>query len=78
MILDKGRLLEAEQMFRDAGEQWPVIIPEEEICQAAPGTKLAEATKAQLSCDYSDYLALVQAYEGWKKPERDVAGYEYY
>ncbi|KAL7175205.1 hypothetical protein ACSBR2_028923 [Camellia fascicularis] len=28
-----------EQMFRDAGEQWPVIIPEEEIRQAAPGTK---------------------------------------
>ncbi|CAL5418418.1 unnamed protein product [Camellia sinensis] len=40
MILDKGQLLETEQMFRDAGEQWPVIIPEEEIRQAAPGTKL--------------------------------------
>ncbi|CAL5349366.1 unnamed protein product [Camellia sinensis] len=39
MILDKGQLLETEQMFRDAGEQWPVIIPEEEIRQAAPGTK---------------------------------------
>ncbi|CAL5382127.1 unnamed protein product [Camellia sinensis] len=39
MILDKGPLLETEQMFRDAGEQWPVIIPEEEILQAAPGTK---------------------------------------
>ncbi|CAL5415950.1 unnamed protein product [Camellia sinensis] len=37
MILDKGQLLETEQMFRDAGEQWPVIIPEEEIRQAAPG-----------------------------------------
>ncbi|GMP81564.1 hypothetical protein CsSME_00036229 [Camellia sinensis var. sinensis] len=36
MILDKGQLLETEQMFRDAGEQWPVIIPEEEIRQAAP------------------------------------------
>ncbi|CAL5368673.1 unnamed protein product [Camellia sinensis] len=31
MILDKGQLLETKQMFRDAGEQWPVIIPEEEI-----------------------------------------------
>ncbi|CAL5431318.1 unnamed protein product [Camellia sinensis] len=41
MILDKGQLLETEQMFRDAGEQWPVIIPEEEIRQAAPGTKAA-------------------------------------
>ncbi|CAL5415954.1 unnamed protein product [Camellia sinensis] len=39
MILDKGQLLETEQMFRDAGEQWPVIIPEEEIRQAALGTK---------------------------------------
>ncbi|XP_028111979.1 type-1 glutamine synthetase 1-like [Camellia sinensis] len=38
-ILNKGQLLETEQMFRDAGEQWPVIIPEEEIRQAAPGTK---------------------------------------
>ncbi|KAF5949291.1 hypothetical protein HYC85_011284 [Camellia sinensis] len=36
MSLDKGQLLETEQMFRDAGEQWPVIIPEEEIRQAAP------------------------------------------
>ncbi|XP_028079748.1 transcription factor MYB111-like [Camellia sinensis] len=39
MILDKGQLLETKQMFRDAGEQWPVIIPEEEIRRAAPGTK---------------------------------------
>ncbi|GMP58886.1 hypothetical protein CsSME_00022389 [Camellia sinensis var. sinensis] len=40
MILDKGQLLKTEQMFRNVGEQWPVIIPEEKICQAAPGTKL--------------------------------------
>ncbi|GMP36684.1 hypothetical protein CsSME_00008732 [Camellia sinensis var. sinensis] len=40
MILDKGQLLETKQMFRDAGEQWPVIIPEEEIRRAAPGTKV--------------------------------------
>ncbi|GMP95701.1 hypothetical protein CsSME_00044642 [Camellia sinensis var. sinensis] len=39
MILDKGQLLETEQMFRDAGEKRPVIIPEEEIRQAALGTK---------------------------------------
>ncbi|KAI8032013.1 hypothetical protein LOK49_LG01G01572 [Camellia lanceoleosa] len=39
MILDKGQLLVIEQMFRDAGEEWPVIILEEEIRQAAPGTK---------------------------------------
>ncbi|XP_028079133.1 DExH-box ATP-dependent RNA helicase DExH5, mitochondrial-like [Camellia sinensis] len=41
------------------------------------GILLAEATKAQFSCDYSDHLALVRAYEGWKEAERDVAGYEY-
>ncbi|MCI53578.1 hypothetical protein A2U01_0074825, partial [Trifolium medium] len=26
-------------MFREAGEQWPVIIPDEELSQHAPGTK---------------------------------------
>ncbi|KAG5532314.1 hypothetical protein RHGRI_026818 [Rhododendron griersonianum] len=38
---------------------------------------LAEAAKAQFSRDYSDHLALVRAYEGWKDAERDLAGYEY-
>ncbi|CAL5415946.1 unnamed protein product [Camellia sinensis] len=47
MILDKGQLLETEQMFRDAGEQWPVIIPEEEIRQAAPGTKTKESGREE-------------------------------
>ncbi|KAJ6931877.1 hypothetical protein NC652_015153 [Populus alba x Populus x berolinensis] len=37
MILEKGQLLETEQMFREAGEKWPVIIPEEELHQYAPG-----------------------------------------
>uniref|UniRef100_A0A6M2EKQ6 Large ribosomal subunit protein mL53 n=1 Tax=Populus davidiana TaxID=266767 RepID=A0A6M2EKQ6_9ROSI len=40
MILEKGQLLETEQMFREAGEKWPVIIPEEELHQYAPGTKV--------------------------------------
>lgn len=39
--------------------------------------QLAEAAKAQFSRDYSDHLALVRAYEGWKDAERDLAGYEY-
>ncbi|RWR95050.1 putative 39S ribosomal L53, mitochondrial [Cinnamomum micranthum f. kanehirae] len=43
MILEKGQLLETEQMFKDAGEPWPVIIPEEEIHQHAPGTKPRKA-----------------------------------
>ncbi|CAL5349364.1 unnamed protein product [Camellia sinensis] len=49
MILDKGQLLETEQMFRDAGEQWPVIIPEEEIRQAAPGTKYGQGKQKRRS-----------------------------
>ncbi|KAF8410481.1 hypothetical protein HHK36_003010 [Tetracentron sinense] len=40
MILEKGQLLETEQMFRDAGEKWPVLIPEDEIHLRAPGTKI--------------------------------------
>ncbi|KAJ0024069.1 hypothetical protein Pint_09114 [Pistacia integerrima] len=40
MILDKGHYLETEQMFREAGEKWPVVIPEEELRQPAPGTKI--------------------------------------
>ncbi|KAA8532625.1 hypothetical protein F0562_032559 [Nyssa sinensis] len=38
---------------------------------------LAEAAKAQFSRDYSDHLALVRAYEGWKDAERDLGGYDY-
>ncbi|KAE9603539.1 hypothetical protein Lal_00001887 [Lupinus albus] len=43
MILEKGLYLETEQMFREAGESWPVIIPKEEITQHAPGTKPRKA-----------------------------------
>ncbi|XP_039071499.1 uncharacterized protein LOC120218638 [Hibiscus syriacus] len=35
----KRQFLETEQMFRDAGEKWPVIIPEEELHQSFPGSK---------------------------------------
>ncbi|GMH23198.1 hypothetical protein Nepgr_025041 [Nepenthes gracilis] len=42
-ILEKGQLLETEQMFRDAGEPWPVVIPEEELHRAAPGVKPRKA-----------------------------------
>lgn len=31
MILEKGQHHKTKQMFREAGETWPVIIPEEEI-----------------------------------------------
>ncbi|KAI6688323.1 hypothetical protein NL676_025151 [Syzygium grande] len=43
MILEKGQMLETEQMFREAGEAWPVVIPEEELRQHAPGTKPRKA-----------------------------------
>ncbi|XP_030496741.1 DExH-box ATP-dependent RNA helicase DExH5, mitochondrial isoform X1 [Cannabis sativa] len=38
---------------------------------------LAEAAKSQFSRDYSDHLALIRAYEGWKNAEREYAGYDY-
>ncbi|KAI7998956.1 Extra-large guanine nucleotide-binding protein 1 [Camellia lanceoleosa] len=38
--------------------------------------QLVEAVKAQFSCDYSDHLALVWAYESWKEARRDATGYE--
>ncbi|KAF5730335.1 DEA(D/H)-box RNA helicase family protein isoform 1 [Tripterygium wilfordii] len=39
---------------------------------------LAESAKAQFSSrDYSDHLALVRAYEGWKDAERQQSGHEY-
>ncbi|KAI4336804.1 hypothetical protein L6164_015285 [Bauhinia variegata] len=43
MILEKGQLLETEQMFREAGEAWPVIIHEEELRQPTPGIKPRKA-----------------------------------
>jgi len=40
--------------------------------------QLAESAKAQFAArDYSDHLALVRAYEGWKDAETQQAGYEY-
>ncbi|CAN1151585.1 DExH-box ATP-dependent RNA helicase DExH5, mitochondrial [Linum perenne] len=38
---------------------------------------LAEAAKAQFSLDYSDHMALVRAFDGWKDAERNFAGYDY-
>ncbi|CAI9115761.1 OLC1v1016753C1 [Oldenlandia corymbosa var. corymbosa] len=43
MILEKGQYLETEQMFREAGEQWPVIIPNEELLQPFLGIKPKKA-----------------------------------
>ncbi|KAF8393968.1 hypothetical protein HHK36_020170 [Tetracentron sinense] len=38
---------------------------------------LAESAKAQFAaCGYSDHLALVRAYDGWRDAERQQSGYE--
>lgn len=40
--------------------------------------QLAESAKAQFSArEFSDHLALVRAYDGWKDAERKQSGYEY-
>ncbi|XP_071683938.1 DExH-box ATP-dependent RNA helicase DExH3 isoform X1 [Lolium perenne] len=39
---------------------------------------LAESAKLQFSCrEYSDHLAIVHAYDGWREAERDRNGYDY-
>ncbi|CAN6272312.1 unnamed protein product, partial [Urochloa humidicola] len=40
-ILARGRLIDTEQMFRDGGEKWPVVIPEEELRMSFPGIKFS-------------------------------------
>ncbi|XP_073314794.1 uncharacterized protein [Primulina huaijiensis] len=47
LILEKGQFLETEQMFREAGEKWPVIIPKEEISQLFTGIKPRKAEEKQ-------------------------------
>uniref|UniRef100_A0A0D9VEV7 Uncharacterized protein n=1 Tax=Leersia perrieri TaxID=77586 RepID=A0A0D9VEV7_9ORYZ len=42
-ILERGRLLDTEQLFRDGGEKWPVVIPEEELTMSFPGIKPKKA-----------------------------------
>ncbi|KAK4429350.1 hypothetical protein Salat_1235400 [Sesamum alatum] len=41
-ILDTSQYFEAEQMFREAGEKWPVDIPEEELRQPCSGPKVSD------------------------------------
>ncbi|KAF7846516.1 hypothetical protein BT93_L4214 [Corymbia citriodora subsp. variegata] len=61
MILEKGQNLETEQMFREAGEAWPVIIPEEELHQHAPGTKVSE--ESRLCFGFLGVLSLLHCVE---------------
>lgn len=40
--------------------------------------QLAETAKAQFAGqEYSDHIAVIRAYEGWKEAEKEQAGYEY-
>lgn len=40
--------------------------------------QLAESAKLQFSAkDYSDHLALIRAYAGWKKADAEGTGYDY-
>ncbi|XP_071740540.1 uncharacterized protein [Rutidosis leptorrhynchoides] len=43
MVLEKGLQVTTEQMFREAGEKWPVFIPSEELKQSFPGIKPRKA-----------------------------------
>ncbi|KAL9241304.1 hypothetical protein vseg_015434 [Gypsophila vaccaria] len=43
LILDKGQYLETEQMFHDAGEAWPVVIPLDELNHPPPSIKPQKA-----------------------------------
>ncbi|KAK2989006.1 hypothetical protein RJ640_028495 [Escallonia rubra] len=58
MILEKGQMLETEQMFKEAGEKWPVVIPEEELSQSFPGTKDLDGYEAawKASSDHKKML----------------------
>ncbi|KAH9693269.1 39S ribosomal protein [Citrus sinensis] len=49
MILEKGQMLENEQMFRDAGLNWPVLIPDEELQQPMAGIKLCKRRKVKMT-----------------------------
>ncbi|CAH1418929.1 unnamed protein product [Lactuca virosa] len=49
----------------------PFLLPQEKKDQAS-------TTKSRFSAkDYSDHMALVRAYEGWKEAEREGSAYEY-
>ncbi|KAG6753295.1 hypothetical protein POTOM_043347 [Populus tomentosa] len=73
MILEKGQLLETEQMFREAGEKWPVIIPEEELHQFAPGTKWNESLMmAQIVEEPKVSLLILGHWLNWKKGVMDL------
>ncbi|XVE53139.1 hypothetical protein DITRI_Ditri02bG0180200 [Diplodiscus trichospermus] len=71
-VLDCGK---AKETSYDALNNTPCLLPS--WISKVSAQQLAEAAKFQFSRDYSDHLALVRAYEGWKEAEKDLAGYDY-
>jgi large subunit ribosomal protein L53 len=68
-IVARGRLIDTEKMFRDGGEKWPVVIPEEELGMSFPGIKVRHVfpfvlifpfrrTPGVRGCFFSFYTAL--------------------
>ncbi|KAK2979768.1 hypothetical protein RJ640_026397 [Escallonia rubra] len=70
MILEKGQMLETEQMFKEAGEKWPVVIPEEELSQSFPGTK----EFILLIFAYLCILLIFASFSSFAKEEKEVKG----
>ncbi|ONM09236.1 DEA(D/H)-box RNA helicase family protein [Zea mays] len=58
----------------------PFLLPQEkkDVSLLISAISLAGTAKARFSAkDYSDHMALVRAYEGWKDAEREGSAYEY-
>ncbi|XP_042981852.1 DExH-box ATP-dependent RNA helicase DExH5, mitochondrial isoform X3 [Carya illinoinensis] len=71
-VIDCGK---AKETSYDALNNTPCLLPS--WISKVSAQQLAEAAKSQFSRDYSDHLALVRAYDGWKDAEIDNSGYEY-
>ncbi|KAG5074857.1 hypothetical protein JHK84_056088 [Glycine max] len=67
--------------IKEATSKWTMVQNLGVTCgkgDASVVTKLlAEEAKSQFCGAYSDHLALVRAYEGWRDAEMDLGGYEY-
>ncbi|XP_020205180.1 DExH-box ATP-dependent RNA helicase DExH5, mitochondrial isoform X5 [Cajanus cajan] len=71
-VLDCGKVKESSY---DALNNTPCLLPT--WISKVSVQQLAEEAKSQFSNDYSDHLAILRAYEGWKDAEIDFAGHEY-
>ncbi|KAF8653921.1 hypothetical protein HU200_062058 [Digitaria exilis] len=49
-IIARGRLIDTELLFRNGGEEWPVVIPEEELRMPFPGIKVKTPLSTVGSC----------------------------